>query len=42
MSLSPSLHQKFTVPTDFDKSFGYIAAGQPIVRHYPRPLTLIT
>jgi hypothetical protein len=42
MDLSPSLHQKFAVSVDFDKSFGYIPVRQPIVRHYPGSLTLVT
>jgi hypothetical protein len=42
MHLSPSLHQEIAIPLDLCKSFHHIAAGQPVVRHYPGALTLIT
>jgi hypothetical protein len=42
MNLSPSLHQEIAIALDLRKSFDHIPAGQPVVRHYPGPLTLIT
>jgi hypothetical protein len=37
-----SLHQEIAIALDLRKSFDHIPAGQPVVRHYPGPLTLIT
>jgi hypothetical protein len=42
MNLSPSLYQEIALPLDLRKSFRHIAAGQPVIRHHPGPLTLIT
>jgi len=42
MNLSPSSYQEIAIPLDLRESFDHIPAGQPIVRHYPGPLTLIT
>jgi hypothetical protein len=42
MNLSPSPYQEIAIPLDIRKSFSHIPAGQPVVRHYPGPLTLIT
>jgi hypothetical protein len=42
MNLSPSPHQEIAISRYLRKSFDYIPAGQPVVRHYPGPLTLIT
>ena len=42
MNLSPSPYQEIAIPLDLRKSVDHISAGQPVVRHYPGPLTLIT
>jgi hypothetical protein len=42
MNLSPSLCQENAIPLDLRKSFDHMPAGQPVVRHYPGLLTLIT
>jgi hypothetical protein len=42
MNLSPSLYQEIAVSVDLHKSLGHIPARQPIVRHQPGPLTLVT
>src|SRR5882762_9876604 len=41
MNPSPSLHQEIAIPLDLRKSFDHIPAGQPVVSHYPGPLTLV-
>src|SRR5204862_6883782 len=41
MNLSPSLYQKTAIPLDLRKSSDHIPAGQPVVRHYPGPFTLV-
>jgi len=42
MNLSPSLHQEIAIPLDLRKCSDHISSRQPVVRHYPGPLTLIT
>jgi hypothetical protein len=42
MNLSPSPHQEIAISRDLQESFDYIPAGQPVVRHDPGTLTLIT
>jgi hypothetical protein len=42
MNLSPSPHQEIAISRDLSKGFDYIPAGQPVVRHDPGTLTLVT
>jgi len=42
MNLSPSLYQEIAIPLDLRKGFDHMPAGQPVVRHYPGPLTFFT